>query len=140
MSWPVFLFGLVCACVLWFAGAIFGVNGDQWNWWRAVSWIAAAVAIVAAIWAARRHGLSSTGVKAPLRRWLLAAATVGLLAVVASVVVMAHSYSDPYAGSRVWPDVLASVALLGFVVAAGSVASLVKGRRRAPQQMQAADR
>jgi hypothetical protein len=113
--------GAAGAFVLFWLGAVFGLNGDQWAWWDDASSIAACVTLVVALWIVFR--LPGRALRPHLPH--LAGIVGGLAVVVVSVVIMARRYSDPYLGPLLWPHVLACLALAGFVVALASVALTV---------------
>jgi hypothetical protein len=108
--------GVIGAFVLYFVGAAFGVNGTQWNWWRADSWIAAVIVLAATTWTVWRIDRPLELRLAASRPVLYLAALAGGATIGVSVAIMADRYSDPYSGSRLWPDVLASTALAGFTL------------------------
>ena len=106
---------LLAVVVLVPVGAIFGVNGGQWSWWRAASWAGAlSLVLTAAVVAFPRHRTASADprVKGPAAAGVL----LGLAVIAISLTVMASRYSDPYSGPLLWPHVLAVVALAGLVV------------------------
>lgn len=108
-------------------GEAFHANGDQWAWWGYASATAACVALGVAAWI--ELSLSDRALRPRLPH--LAGMVSGLAVVVASVVIMARRYSDPYEGPLFWPHVLACLALAGFVFALISVALAVARVRRA---------
>jgi hypothetical protein len=110
--------GVTGAFVLYYLGVIFDVNGDQWAWWSYASSMAACVTLVVALWIVLR--LPGRALRPHLPH--LAGMVGGLGVVAVSVAIMARHYSDPYSGPRLWPHVLACLALAGFVVALASVA------------------
>src|SRR6266446_487706 len=105
--------GIAAAVGLFMLGSIFGLNGEQWAWWRWAAWSGAALVLIAAvIRSTLRVALRPRGERsAPLAGGLSGAA---LLTV--SVLVMAHRYSDPYSGALFWPHTLAVLAFIGLAL------------------------
>ncbi len=127
MRSAVVVLGLTGAFALYSAALIFDLNGDQYGWWRGASLVAAVCVLAATVWVAVRLRLPVAGVG---RREALAL-VAGVALVVVSAVTMSSRYSDPYAGPRFWPDVLALFALGGLLlVLAAVVASLRPGSRK----------
>jgi hypothetical protein len=127
MRAQIVLVGALVAVTLWFFGAVFDLNGAQWDWWS-IGAAESSVLVVAltAVLAVRARG--------PLRRprvWQAVALLAGPSVVAASVAIMASRYSDPYAGPLLWPHVLAIAAALGLaVVAVGAAAALLGSTAR----------
>jgi drug/metabolite transporter (DMT)-like permease len=117
--------GGVLAVGLVYLGAIFGLNGEQWQWWRWAATAGAGLVLVAALLPPRaRFGvLPESG-----RAAAAAGGALGAALVAVSVTVMAHRYSDPYSGPLFWPHALAAIAFLGLLIGLVSVA-LAAGRR-----------
>lgn len=114
------------AVLLWVVGAIFGLNGDQWDWWQGASIAAILPLVLAASWLAYR---APRGLRRPDSRHLFGAAS-GCLVIAGSAVAMARLYSDPYAGSLTWPHALACLAFAGFVIALGGITFAIGGAPR----------
>jgi len=113
---------LVVAFVLFIAGLIFGLNGEQWSWWTYVCW--AGVLIVAVGVGALAIGRS----RGPGRGGGTVAALLGLGVVALALLVMAANYSDPYSGALLWPHALALVALTGFALLQFGFVNLASNR------------
>jgi peptidoglycan/LPS O-acetylase OafA/YrhL len=103
--------GIAAAFVLYALGAIFFLNGSQWDWWGDACWVTAFVALV--LGARGRRGRSRP-----------VAIVAGVAAVVGATVVMASRYSDPYGGPLLWPHTLAVVAFAGVVAVLAGMARL----------------
>ena len=114
--------GFAVALSLLVLAVAFDLNGEQWAWWSSLSWVAAALALVLTVQAAR-------GRPGGARRRHAAAAGGGAAVAAVSAVVMASSYSDPYAGPLLWPRVLACLAFAGFAVASVGAYLLASVRR-----------
>lgn len=105
--------GIATAIGLWALGLIFGLNGEQWDWWRWTAWVAAGLVLIAAV----IRATMPTSLPSPMRRWIVLPVTLsGAALVVVAVVVMARRYSDPYSGPLFWPHALAIIVFLGFAV------------------------
>jgi hypothetical protein len=117
------LVGSLAAVTLWFLGAVFDLNGAQWDWWSVgAEESALLVVVLTAVTAVRRRG----PLRRPLRRQVVAM-LAGASVVAASVAIMASRYSDPYAGPLLWPHVLAVVAAVGLAVVAVGAATVLLG-------------
>lgn len=105
--------GVLAALGLVMLGGIFGLNGEQWGWWR---WAATAGAVLVAT----ASVLGATGrlaVKSRSGRFaVVGGAALGATLVAASIAVMAGRYSDPYSGPLFWPHALAAVAFIGLLL------------------------
>ena len=119
--------GIVAAVGLYWLGAVFGLNGQQWEWWRSAAFAAAGLSIVVSVLRSRIRAALN-----PERNRLrtVVGALFGSTVLAVSVTVMSRRYSDPYSGRLFWPHTLAVVALLGFTLVAVCVAAW-RGR---PQQ------
>jgi drug/metabolite transporter (DMT)-like permease len=116
---------VLAAAALLLVGQVFALNGDQWDWWRGACWAAALVAVASGLFG-RPIGRATSTMSAPLLR---AIAAFGVLLILISLLFMRINYSDPYAGSMVWPRVLAVVGFLGFSVACLAVTGATGSRR-----------
>jgi hypothetical protein len=117
--------GLTVAVILWALGSVFDLNGRQWNWWRDGSWICALLALALSVAiAVRMPGSARRSTFAPI-----AGVLAGSCAAVASTIVMARRYSDPYDGPLLWPHVLACIASVGVAVVLAGVAVAVRRPR-----------
>ena len=95
------LFGsLAVALCLFVAGAIFGLNGDQWAWWTWASWAGALLMIVAAGFGDMQIAGSGSRTDRPAG---VVGALLGGALIAGSLGLMAHNYSDPYSGDLFWP-------------------------------------
>jgi hypothetical protein len=120
--------GVVLAVGLVYLGAIFGLNGEQWQWWRWAATAGAGLVLVAALLPSRAR----FAVLPPESGRAAAAAggALGAALVAVSVTVMAHGYSDPYSGPLFWPHALAAIAFLGLLIGLVSVALAASRRDR----------
>lgn len=112
--------GIAAAVALLWIGAVFGLNGAQWDWWRWASFAGAALSLVVAV------------LRPTMRVPSIAVASVGAAGAAilgASLAVMAVRYSDPYGGRLFWPHALAVFGVIGFALAAiAAAASSVTSR------------
>lgn len=111
--------GVVVAVGLVYLGAVFGLNGEQWRWWRWAATAAAGVVLVAALLPSRARSAVLPGRS---RFAAVAGGAIGVALVAVSVTVMAERYSDPYSGPLFWPHALAAIAFLGLLIAVAGVA------------------
>jgi hypothetical protein len=115
--------GIAAAIGLWVLGSIFGLNGQQWAWWRWASYAEGGlVLLVASIRSVSRiEPVPRVG-----RPAVAAGGFAGALLLVLSVAVMAHRYSDPYSGSLFWPHALALTTFVGLTLLVVSAAFLTR--------------
>jgi hypothetical protein len=119
--------GGVLAVGLVYLGAIFGLNGEQWQWWRWAATAGAGLVLVAALLPSRaRFAVLPESSRAAAA----AGGALGAALVAVSVTVMAHGYSDPYSGPLFWPHALAAIAFLGLLIGLVSVALAASRRDR----------
>jgi peptidoglycan/LPS O-acetylase OafA/YrhL len=111
--------GVVVAVGLVYLGAVFGLNGEQWQWWRWAATAAAGVVLVAALLPSRARSAVLPGRS---RFAAVAGGAIGVALVAVSLTVMAERYSDPYGGPLFWPHALAAIAFLGLLIAVVGVA------------------
>jgi hypothetical protein len=117
--------GIAAAVVLFMLGSIFGLNGQQWGWWRWAAWLESAIILAAVVLGARsRSAPRSRG----NRSTVVVAGGCGGALVVLSVAVMAHGYSDPYRGTLFWPHALALLAFVGLSLVVASFSWWARGR------------
>jgi hypothetical protein len=121
--------GLAGAFVLWFLGAIFDLNGAQWDWWSG----ACRTAIVPLLLAALRLARRARRERPRLQLVYAGGVVCGCVLVAASVIAMAERYSDPYSGSYTWPHVLACFAFVGFLIVLASLTFALTGPHRHPR-------
>jgi hypothetical protein len=121
--------GLVGALILVYAGAVFALNGPQWDAWR---WASLAAAVVLLVVGLRRAAVARAA-RNVRRTTLAAAAVLGATATVAALAVMRARYSDPYAGSLLWPRLLAVLGLAGFASMVVACAALPRRRAEGPE-------
>jgi hypothetical protein len=119
--------GVVVAVGLVVLGGIFGLNGDQWHWWRWAATTGAIVVLVAALLPSRARLAVAPGSS---RSAAAAGGVLGLALIAVSLTVMAKRYSDPYGGPLFWPHTLAAIAFLGLLITTVSVAMGAGGRAR----------
>jgi peptidoglycan/LPS O-acetylase OafA/YrhL len=119
--------GVLLAVCLLYLGAIFGLNGQQWQWWRWAATAGAGVVLVAALLPSRARVSVLPGRS---RAAAAAGGALGAALVAASITVMAKRYSDPYEGPLFWPHALATLAFLGLLIGIVSVAIGAGGRDR----------
>jgi hypothetical protein len=120
--------GVVLAVGLVYLGAIFGLNGEQWQWWRWAATAGAGLVLVAALLPSRaRFAVLPESSRAAAA----AGGALGAALVAVSVTVMAHGYSDPYSGPLFWPHALAAIAFLGLLIGLVSVVAASRRDRRA---------
>jgi hypothetical protein len=111
--------GVAAAIGLLMLGAVFGLNGQQWAWWGWAAWAGAGLVLTAAVVRSTfRVTLTSGGARSAR----LAGGLFGAALVTASVLVMAHRYSDPYSGALFWPHTLAIIAFIGLALVVVSIA------------------
>jgi drug/metabolite transporter (DMT)-like permease len=111
--------GILVAIGFLYLGAIFGLNGEQWGWWRWAATAGAGVVLVVALLPSRARWAVLPGGS---RSAAAAGGALGAALVAVSLTVMAKRYSDPYDGPLFWPHALAAFAFLGFLIAVVSVA------------------
>ena len=115
------------ALALYWIGSVFGLNGDQWMWWRTAAFAAAVLCLILAVFRSRVAAFVN---RKP--RVVLAGGFGGLLLLGGSLASMATRYSDPYAGPLLWPHILALVGLLGFALLGLSAIALSQRQERRP--------
>jgi hypothetical protein len=113
--------GLAFALLLVVAGAIFGLNGEQWAWWTVASWAGALVVLVGAA----AKGLQIAGSGSGSGHIGAIGALIGTALPIGCLWLMSDRYSDPYNGDLFWPHALAVLAFVGLAVAV--VALLLSG-------------
>jgi hypothetical protein len=114
-----FLAALAGAVVLLVVGEIVALNGAQWDAWQ---WACSGGAVVLIAVVVRRRSIQSAARDLP-RAGLLAGAVAGVALLGVALAVMSSRYSDPYDGSRLWPDTLALLGWLGFTATSVSFAA-----------------
>jgi peptidoglycan/LPS O-acetylase OafA/YrhL len=115
------LVGLIAAAALYWIGAVFGLNGDQWNWWRSAAFAGAGLCVVASLVRSKIATLLNPERNAAA---IATGGLAGMLLLALSITVMANRYSDPYSGPLFWPHTLALLGLLGLALVVVSVAAL----------------
>jgi NADH:ubiquinone oxidoreductase subunit 6 (subunit J) len=116
--------GLAVALFLVIAGAVFGLNGEQWAWWALASWLGALMVLVGA--AVKSLQLAASGSGSDNQVGAIGA-LFGIALLIGCLWLMSRRYSDPYSGDLFWPHALAVLAFVGLAVAV--VALLLGGRR-----------
>jgi hypothetical protein len=117
--------GVVVAVGLVVLGGIFGLNGEQWRWWRWAATAGAVVVLVAALLPSRARLAVVPGSS---RSVAAAGGVLGVALIAVSLTVMAKRYSDPYSGPLVWPHALAAMGFFGLLIGVVSVALGAGGR------------
>jgi hypothetical protein len=116
--------GISVAAGLFVLGSIFDLNGQQWDWWSAAARAGAGLVLIATVfWSRLRRLTLRLGADRSVA--LVGGVSGGALTVV-SAVVMARSYSDPYADALFWPHALAVVAFIGVAIVVVSVAATAR--------------
>jgi len=112
--------GIAIALVELYIGAIFGLNGPNWDWWQGVMFALAVLTLALAI---------GPRVRVPHGRLLAAA---GAVVAVAAAVVAGERFNDSYVGTQLWPRLLACIFGAGVAAAAiGLSAAWPRSRRAA---------
>src|SRR3954454_330306 len=119
--------GVVLAVCLVYLGAIFGLNGEQWQWWRWAATAAAGLVLIAALLPSRARVAVMPGGS---RSAAAVGGVLGAVLVAVSITMMAKRYSDPYSGPLFWPHALAALAFVGLLIGVVSVTMAVGGRER----------
>lgn len=127
MRSPIVGVGVVAAIGLLMLGSIFGLNGQQWGWWRWAATAGAGLVVIIAVLCSKVRFAESSRTS---RFALVAGAAFGAALVTVSSVVMADRYSDPYSGPLFWPHALAAVAFIGLLLVVVSAAMWTGGGDR----------